>query len=87
MDEFDEDYYDDDDGSGWIDCWNGCEDGYFDGYEEDPLWFDPGDLEVCHVCKGQGGWSRKPQIAPSTPNTKTDTTRLDQDPDIDLRSE
>lgn len=40
----------------WIDCWNGCDDGYFDGYEEDPLWYDEGDLITCEICKGNGGW-------------------------------
>lgn len=40
----------------WIDCWNSCDDGYFDGYEEDPLWYDDGDLVPCSVCYGRGGW-------------------------------
>lgn len=40
----------------WVDCWSGCEDGYFDGYEEDPLWFEPGEMEVCGNCDGTGGW-------------------------------
>ena len=40
----------------WVDCWSGCDDGYFDGYEEDPLWYLPGELEECGNCGGKGGW-------------------------------
>lgn len=40
----------------WEECWNGCEDGYFDGYEEDPLWFDEGDVYPCSICFGHGGF-------------------------------
>ena len=33
----------------------GCEDGWIDMYEhDDPLWYDPGDLESCHECNGFG---------------------------------
>lgn len=38
----------------WEDCWNGCDDGYFDMYDEDPLWYDEGDLELCEICHGHG---------------------------------
>jgi hypothetical protein len=31
-----------------------CEDGYFDGYEDDPLWYDPGDLVRYSECGGKG---------------------------------
>ena len=48
-----DDYFDEGE---WVNCWNGCDDGYFDVYEEDPLWYDPGDTEMCDVCKGKGGW-------------------------------
>lgn len=34
----------------------GCEDGWVDGYEDDPLWFEPGELERCGECGGEGGW-------------------------------
>lgn len=34
----------------------GCEDGYIDVYEEDPLWYSPGDMEACDMCEGKGGW-------------------------------
>ena len=40
----------------WEDCWNGCEDGFFNLYEEDPLFYDEDDTEVCEICKGQGGY-------------------------------
>jgi hypothetical protein len=29
-------------------------DGWVDGYEEDPLWFAPGELERCASCGGSG---------------------------------
>lgn len=33
-----------------------CEDGLIDLYEaeSDPLWYSPGDTEVCWECKGRG---------------------------------
>ena len=39
----------------WVHCCNGCDDGYFDGYEEDPLWYDEDDLIPCSECRGRGG--------------------------------
>jgi hypothetical protein len=45
----------------WEDCPAiGCEDGWIDVYEDDPLWYDPGDEEVCEECNGKGGWLRCP---------------------------
>ena len=38
----------------YADCWNICDEGYFDGYEEDPLWYGPGDMYACDVCEGTG---------------------------------
>jgi hypothetical protein len=32
----------------------GCNDGFYDGYEDDPLWYDPGDLVRCGDCDGRG---------------------------------
>lgn len=66
----------------WEDCHAGCDDGYFDGYEEDPLLYDPGDLTECPECGGRGGsyWCPNPECetgecwkqipAPSAPNEK-----------------
>ena len=31
-----------------------CEDGYVDLYEEDPLWYEEGDLQKCPDCNGNG---------------------------------
>lgn len=33
-----------------------CEDGIIDLYEveSDPLWYSPGDTEICRECKGRG---------------------------------
>jgi hypothetical protein len=36
------------------DCWNLCDDGGFDAYDDDPLWFQPGEVETCNVCNGFG---------------------------------
>jgi hypothetical protein len=44
------------DDTAWLPCGNGCDEGYFDGYEEDPLWYDEGDMYACEVCEGKGGW-------------------------------
>lgn len=40
----------------WEECWNGCDDGYHSLYEEDPLWYDEDDEEVCEICEGKGGY-------------------------------
>lgn len=40
----------------WQDCWNGCDDGYFDLYDEDPLWYDEDDVQACDICDGKGGY-------------------------------
>jgi hypothetical protein len=44
----------------WMDCWNGCDDGYFDEYEDDPINADPGDLRPCPECRGEGGFLECP---------------------------
>lgn len=36
-------------------CWQCGGEGYFDAYEDDPLWYQPGDVEGCSTCKGTGG--------------------------------
>lgn len=40
----------------WEPCWNGCDEGYIDLYEEDPLWYDEDDCELCQICEGEGGF-------------------------------
>jgi len=41
----------------WEDCWNGCDDGYFDLYDEDPINYAPDEeYETCDICKGKGGY-------------------------------
>lgn len=39
-----------------------CEkdEGYFNGYDEDPLWYNPGDLVICSECGGRGGFLECP---------------------------
>lgn len=41
----------------WVDCWNGCEDGYLNRFEEDPLWFDDEYDQPCDACQVCGGWN------------------------------
>ena len=44
------------------DCDNiGCEDGWCDDFEEDPLWFSPGDSSPCPECRGTGQFQWCPQ--------------------------
>ena len=40
----------------WTDCDACGGEGAYDVYEEDPLWYQPGDTEPCHQCDGAGGW-------------------------------
>ena len=40
----------------WVDCWNGCDDGWFDEYEINPIEALPGELSRCDVCNGDGGY-------------------------------
>jgi hypothetical protein len=55
-------------------CYAFCQDGYFDGYEEDPLWYDPGDLIPCRECNATGylvwcpecGWDETFQVMRTT---------------------
>lgn len=62
------------------DCDSCGGDGCFDGYEEDPLWYAPGETETCDNCRGTGGfhWCRecgydftekRVICAPATPET------------------
>lgn len=34
----------------WSDCAAGCDDGFFNLYDEDPLWYDDGDVQGCEDC-------------------------------------
>lgn len=48
------DDYDYEFGDGDDDCFHCGGDGYIDGYEDDPLWFEPGETERCSSCGGSG---------------------------------
>lgn len=39
----------------WEDCGE-CDDGFIDLYDEDPIFYDEDETEVCEMCKGNGGW-------------------------------
>ena len=45
------------DNTAWVNCWNGCTEGWFDDYEDDPIYCDPGDMSRCDECRGEGGWT------------------------------
>lgn len=40
----------------WVDCDACGGEGYVEVYDDDPMWYDPGDTEFCHQCGGDGGW-------------------------------
>lgn len=40
----------------WEDCDKCGGEGFHELYEEDPLWYSPGDTEPCDQCDGKGGW-------------------------------
>ena len=44
------------DNTAWVNCWNGCDEGWFDDYEEDPIECEPGEISPCRECRGKGGW-------------------------------
>ncbi len=35
-------------------CWNGCDGGRFDLYQDSPIEYGPGESERCDVCFGTG---------------------------------
>lgn len=43
----------------WETCYECGGDGFFELYDEDPLYYARGETEPCHFCGGQGGWSRQ----------------------------
>jgi hypothetical protein len=46
----------------WVDC-QACQgEGGRDLYEENPLEYDPGEIEPCDVCYGAGGYLECPNL-------------------------
>ena len=44
-------------GMHWVDCWDCGGEGYHDDlYEQDPLWYDEDDIEICSTCHGKSGY-------------------------------
>jgi hypothetical protein len=43
-------------GTDWEDCYQCGGEGLHDDYEDDPLWYEPGDTSTCDICEGKGGW-------------------------------
>ena len=39
----------------WEECNQCAGDGGFDGYDEDPLWYHPGEIAPCPACNSRGG--------------------------------
>ena len=56
--------------TGWVACWNGCEDGYFDAYEDDPINNDPGVMLRCSECCGHGGWTVCGECCKNSPDVE-----------------
>lgn len=46
--------YEPDEFDGDFDCLFCGGDGWLDGYDEDPLWYEPGEMERCASCGGSG---------------------------------
>ena len=47
------------DHTGWVNCWNGCDEGWFDDYEEDPIECEPGEISICREWRlGRHTWAR-----------------------------
>lgn len=40
----------------WVDCYACFGEGEFDLYEQNPLEYEPGEIERCDVCHGKGGY-------------------------------
>ena len=61
----------------WEDCWNGCDDGYFDEYDYDPINYSPGEyMRPCDICHGIGGY----WICANGENHKTEAVMEDTQP-------
>lgn len=45
---------------GWDAVWADCNEcggaGELEVYDDDPMWYEPGDTEPCYQCGGDGGW-------------------------------
>jgi hypothetical protein len=47
----------------WQQCHEiGCEDGYVDEYDDDPINAAPGDVTPCPECRGAGGYYECPNV-------------------------
>lgn len=40
----------------WVVCQSGCDNGYFSLYDRYPDSYEPGDVEKCDVCNGDGSY-------------------------------
>jgi hypothetical protein len=54
----------------WVPCYAGCDDGQFDAYEHDPINCEPGEMETCSQCKGNGGWTVCAQCNADNPHAE-----------------
>lgn len=48
-----------------VTCWNCGGEGGWRRYEDDPLWYDPDDFEMCLTCKGVGYYEVCPTCSES----------------------
>lgn len=55
----------------WVDCWYCHGEGEFDLYEQDCFAYEPGEVERCEVCNGEGGYlecmNLPHKLPPTTP--------------------
>lgn len=58
------------DSVGWVNCYAGCHEGWFDDYEEDPIECAPGEISMCDECYGHGGWKVCGECNAKTPDVE-----------------
>jgi len=64
----------------WEECGRCGGEGWIDVYDDDPLWYDPGDMSPCLQCGGHGGWWVCPDYVnhPMHQDKQVDARRVDQ---------
>lgn len=68
----------------WGECADCGGEGGHDGYEEDPNWYQPGEISPCGMCSGQGGqWYCETDSCPTGSGWKV--IRPPQAPNADIR--
>lgn len=59
-----------------VDCWYGCDEGFFDEYDTDAINYSPGEeYRACPECAGQGSYWECPNV----PHAEEETTDAIED--------